>query len=110
MSEHAPCCAPASYRHARPCTPLLLLLLLRPAPNPFLLHCPYCCLLSIAAQTPADLHSPDKGGHTAFPEAAATKAAMGSEHRAGVDPNEWYCHDDRVLSAAPPAGTGVLFW
>lgn len=60
---------------------------------------------------PADLKSPTKGGQTAFPDAEATKQAMGDEHRPGNSPNsDWYCHDERVLAAAPPAGTGVLFW
>lgn len=58
----------------------------------------------------ADLKSPAKGGTTAFPEAAATKEAMGGEHRAGNSPDDWYCREPRALAAAPPAGTGVLFW
>lgn len=58
----------------------------------------------------ADLKSPTRGGQTAFPEADITKQAMGSEHRSGNSPDEWYCGDSRVLAAAPPAGTGVLFW
>lgn len=56
------------------------------------------------------LKSPTKGGQTAFPEAQATRDAMGAEHRPGNSPDEWYCSDERVLSAAPPAGTAVLFW
>lgn len=58
----------------------------------------------------ADLKSPTRGGQTAFPEADVTKRAMGEEHRPGNSPDEWYCYDERVLSAAPPPGTGVLFW
>ncbi|KAL4458442.1 hypothetical protein ABPG75_013307 [Micractinium tetrahymenae] len=56
------------------------------------------------------LKSPTRGGHTAFPEAQATREAMGAEHRPGNSPDEWYCSDERVLSAAPAAGTAVLFW
>ncbi|KAL4854991.1 Prolyl 4-hydroxylase 2 [Chlorella vulgaris] len=56
------------------------------------------------------LKSPTRGGKTAFPEADITRDAMGDEHRSGNAPDEWYCHDDRVLAASPPAGTGVLFW
>lgn len=56
------------------------------------------------------LKSPTKGGQTAFPEAQLTRDAMGAEHRPGNSPDEWYCGDERVLSAAPPAGTAVLFW
>lgn len=59
---------------------------------------------------PADLKSPAKGGTTAFPDAAATKEAMGGEHRSGNSPDDWYCREPRALAAAPPAGTGVLFW
>lgn len=60
--------------------------------------------------SPTDLKSPAKGGTTAFPDAAATKEAMGGEHRSGNSPDDWYCREPRALAAAPPAGTGVLFW
>lgn len=56
------------------------------------------------------LKSPAKGGQTAFPEADITRQAMGTQHRSGNSPDEWYCEDERVLAAAPAAGTALMFW
>lgn len=56
------------------------------------------------------LKSPASGGQTAFPDAEATKLALGEEHRGGNTPDEWYCTDNRTLSASPTPGTGILFW
>ena len=95
MHRALPCCARASTA--------LLLLPLHLAHN-ILLHPAHLNYWS------ADLKSPDKGGQTAFPEAQTTRDAMGAQHRPGNSPDEWYCNDDRALSAAPPAGTGVMFW
>lgn len=58
------------------------------------------------------LKSPDLGGRTVFPEAAATKAALGTlpAVQAAHDGIEWYCKDAAVLGAAPQAGDAILFW
>ncbi len=58
------------------------------------------------------LKSPELGGRTVFPEAAATKAALGTlpVGQAAKDGVEWYCSDPKVLGVAPKAGDAVLFW
>lgn len=58
------------------------------------------------------LKSPELGGRTVFPEAAATKAALGTLpiDQAAKDGIEWYCSDPKVLGVAPKAGDAVLFW
>lgn len=54
------------------------------------------------------LKHPDKGGHTVFPAASITKAAM--KRRKIAQGDEWYCDEDAVLGAAPAAGDALLFW
>lgn len=58
------------------------------------------------------LKTPELGGRTVFPEAAATKAALGTLpiDKAAKDGIEWYCANPKVLGVAPKAGDAVLFW
>ena len=58
------------------------------------------------------LKTPELGGRTVFPEAAATKAALGTLpiDKAAKDGVEWYCANPNVLGVAPKAGDAVLFW
>ena len=58
------------------------------------------------------LKTPELGGRTVFPEAAATKAALGTLpiDKAAKDGVEWYCSNPKVLGVAPKAGDAVLFW